>query len=133
MISFKLTMVFSGGSLTSAKPCSNVNQTETGSPHERCDVTTTDVDSGYIRETTRDGVDGSELPSYTVYTIVIIFGVVLIPIVVLSRICWLRKLQRQRCEVINEMRQMVDQRLSEEQIRNNEVFSLDLSKLKAFI
>ncbi|XP_053378260.1 uncharacterized protein LOC128548023 [Mercenaria mercenaria] len=113
--------------VTLAKPCSLKNSTATGSLNERCEESVIPKDNGDLKTEGDDPEDISGIASHTVYTIVVVFGVVLIPLVVLTRICWLRKLQRQRNETINEVRQIVDQRFQEEQRRRSGIFSIDLS------
>lgn len=120
------------GSYTCANPCNNVNHTYTGNPNELCDETTTqlhELETDISNSNSGRDSEDSGIASHTVYTIIVVFGVVLIPIIVLTRVCWLRKLQRQRCEVINEMRQIVDERFTEEQMRTSGMFSLDLLNL----
>ncbi|XP_060593502.1 uncharacterized protein LOC132747983 [Ruditapes philippinarum] len=117
------------GSFTWAKPCNNVNHTYTGNPNELCGETTTQLEKDISNSNRGSDSKNSGIAIHTVYTIIVISGVILIPIIVLTRVCWLRKLQRQRCEVINEMRQIVDERFTEEQMRTSGMFSLDLSNL----
>ncbi|XP_053378259.1 uncharacterized protein LOC128548022 isoform X2 [Mercenaria mercenaria] len=126
-LAFVLIICAHQGAVTLAKPCSLKNNTVTGSLNERCEESVIPKDDGDFQTEGEHPEDLSGITSHTVYTIVIVLGMVLIPIVALTRICWLRKLQRQRNETINEVRQIVDQRFQEEQRRRSGIFSINLS------
>lgn len=112
-------IILSGPTLT-ALPCENNATLDTTHDGKLCDEPRLPSDNYQFD----DPQGGIQLASHTVFTIVVVIGVILLPLTVLARVCWLKKLQKKRHQTLNEVRRMLDQRPDGR--REQDIFSIDI-------
>lgn len=117
--------------MSSALPCRPLNNTTPGSGYQEsqddCDEPMIPQEGGAVENGDMVPSDNEEFASHAVYTVMVAAGVILLPIIVFARVCWIRKLQKERNRTINDVRRIMDQRL-QEQVRPSGIFTIDLGK-----
>lgn len=119
------------GPLAFALPCSPTNSTLSDDNHpessKNC-IEPVTPPKGEEKDNADEPKDTVSFASPALYTTMVVIGVILLPVIVFARVCWLAKLQRQRNNAVNEVRRMVDQRLQQQQSERG-VFSIDLANV----